>query len=199
MRVFCTTQRMVLRRFTPADADALAALHGDAEVMRFIDNGRPVPADVVREDTLPALIADYTRFDGLGVFAAETRTDGTFLGWFEFRPHDPANLDDVELGYRLHRAHWGRGLATEGSRALLRKGFTELGIRRVWATTMTVNHASRRVLEKAGLRYVRTFFEDWPEPIPGSEHGDVEYELLRQEWQDRAALDVSGDQNTSTA
>ncbi|MGW7575278.1 hypothetical protein [Streptomyces sp. NPDC054765] len=47
---------------------------------------------------------------------------------------------------------------------------------------MTVNHGSRRVLEKAGLRYVRTFFEEWPDYIEGAEHGDVEYVAAREEW-----------------
>ncbi|WP_433410462.1 GNAT family N-acetyltransferase [Saccharomonospora azurea] len=182
MTVFCATERMVLRRFTPADEAALVALHGDADVMRFVGNGRPVPGEVVRRETLPAILADYGRLGGLGLFAAESRGDATFLGWFEFRPRDPASRDDVELGYRLHRAQWGRGLATEGARTLLRRGFTDLAVRRVYATTMAVNHASRRVLEKARLRYVRTVHEDWPEPIAGAEHGDVEYELLRAHW-----------------
>jgi RimJ/RimL family protein N-acetyltransferase len=182
MTVFCVTDRMVLRRFTAADGDNLAALHGDAEVMRFVENGRPVPAEVVRNRTLPSLLSEYERLGGLGVFAAESSSDGEFLGWFEFRPPRQDALDDVELGYRLHRRHWGRGLATEGARALVRLGFTELDVRRVFATAMAVNHGSRRVLEKAGLRYVRTFHEDWPDPIPGSEHGDVEYELLRDDW-----------------
>ncbi len=88
----------------------------------------------------------------------------------------------MELGYRLHRRYWGQGLATEGAKALIEWGFTERGVRRVFATAMTVNHASRRVLEKVGLRYVRTFFEDWPDPIDGTEHGDMEYALTRTEW-----------------
>ncbi len=184
MTVFCVTERMVLRHFTAEDGDELAALHGDAEVMRFVGNGRPVPAEVVRRRTLPSLMSDYDRLGGLGVFAAESSSDGGFLGWFEFRPSEADALDDVELGYRLHRRYWGRGLATEGAQALVRLAFTELGVRRVYATTMAVNHGSRRVLEKTGLRHVRTFHEDWPEPIPGSEHGDVEYELLRQDSRD---------------
>jgi RimJ/RimL family protein N-acetyltransferase len=52
----------------------------------------------------------------------------------------------------------------------------------VVATTMTVNTGSRRVLEKAGLRHTRTFHVDWPDPIPGAEHGDVVYELTRAQW-----------------
>ena len=58
-----------------------------------------------------------------------------------------------------------------------------MGARRVWAQTMTVNEPSRRVLERSGLRFVRTFHLEWPEPIEGTELGDVEYELLREEWE----------------
>jgi RimJ/RimL family protein N-acetyltransferase len=65
----------------------------------------------------------------------------------------------------------------------VRWGFNQPGVQRVMAHTMTVNVASRRVMEKAGLRYVRTFFEEWPESIEGSEQGDVEYALTRDEWE----------------
>jgi RimJ/RimL family protein N-acetyltransferase len=85
--------------------------------------------------------------------------------------------DERELGYRLRREWWGQGLATEGSLALIQLAFTELGARRVWAQTMTVNVASRRVMERCGLRFVRSFVGSY-DPIEGSEHGDVEYELL---------------------
>ncbi len=89
------------------------------------------------------------------------------------------------LGYRLRRSAWGKGYAKEGSRALIRKGFTELGVQRVVAETMAVNTASRRVMEKAGLTYVRTFHQEWPERIEGEEHGDVEYALTKSDWERR--------------
>ncbi len=92
---------------------------------------------------------------------------------------DPAG---AELGYRLRRDAWGHGYATEGSRALIAKGFGELGLSRIWAQTMAVNTRSRRVLEKSGLRYVRTFFMDFDDPIPGTEKGEVEYAITRSEW-----------------
>jgi RimJ/RimL family protein N-acetyltransferase len=57
-----------------------------------------------------------------------------------------------------------------------------LGVREIVATTMAVNAGSRRVMEKAGLRYVRTVHLDWPDPLDGNEHGDVEYLLLRAGW-----------------
>lgn len=117
---------------------------------------------------------------------AEEREGGAFLGWFEFRPVD-GDRAEVELGYRLRRAAWGHGYATEGSRALVRRGFTGLGVERVVAYTMAVNSGSRRVMEKAGLSYVRTFREDYPETIAGSEHGEVEYALTAADWRARAS------------
>ena len=93
--------------------------------------------------------------------------------------------DHPELGYRLRAASWGLGYATEGSRALVDLAFRELGAERVFAETMAVNTASRRVMEKAGLRYVRTFHQEWPDRIEGDEHGDVEYALTRAEWERR--------------
>ena len=69
-----------------------------------------------------------------------------------------------------------------GARALVRRAFTGLGAQQVVATTMAVHAGSRRVMEKAGLRYVRTVHMDWPEPLDGNEHSDVEYRLLREEW-----------------
>jgi RimJ/RimL family protein N-acetyltransferase len=171
-----------LRRFTAADADALAELHGDAAVMRYIDDGKPVPPEVVTQETLPALLREYDELPaGFGQFAAETTE---FVGWFSLKPAASVGLDpdDIELGYRLRPAVWGRGLATEGARVLVRRAFTELGVTRVVATTMAVNLGSRRVLEKAGLRHVDTFFADWPDPLPGAEHGDVVYALTREDW-----------------
>ena len=74
-----------------------------------------------------------------------------------------------------------------GPRPLIRKGFTEFGARRVFAETMAVNLASRRVMEKAGLEYVRTFHVSWPDPIAGTEQGEVEYALTRGTWERRQA------------
>jgi RimJ/RimL family protein N-acetyltransferase len=108
----------------------------------------------------------------------------TSSGWFHFRPREGGSLDEAELGYRLRRSAWGKGYATEGSRALIRAGFTEHGVERVVADAMAVHTASRRVMEKAGLRLVRTFHQPWPYRVEGEEHGDVEYALSRTDWHD---------------
>jgi RimJ/RimL family protein N-acetyltransferase len=172
------TRRLLLRRFAEADVDHLFALHNDPVVMRFINGGKPTPREEVEREY-------RERFAGDGYWAAVEKSTGEFLGWFGFNP--PGGNGEFELGYRIERFAWGKGYATEGSRALIRKGFTELGVRRVFARTMTVNAASRRVMEKAGLAYVRTFHQEWPEHIEGSEQGDVEYALTRAEWERREA------------
>ncbi|MDI2027381.1 GNAT family N-acetyltransferase [Saccharopolyspora sp. TS4A08] len=182
MRVFLETERMVLRELTAEDTDAVFRLNSDPEVMRYLNGGVPSTLEEVRSETMPMYLARYERYGGHGNWVAVERETGEFLGLFKFHPNASDDLGNFELGYRLHRSAWGRGLATEGSRALIHKGFADLGLSRVWAQTMTVNTGSRRVMEKAGLRYVRTFFTTWPEgPIPGSEHGDVEYALTRDQ------------------
>ncbi|AXK36134.1 N-acetyltransferase [Streptomyces armeniacus] len=185
MPPFLSTPRLRLRPFTEADLDRLVALDNDPGVMRYLNGGKPVPRTAIRDRTLPRVLHDYPCLAGRGdrgYWAAEERETGAFVGWFEFRPLAEDSCAEVELGYRLHRSAWGRGYATEGARALLRKGFTELGVQRVTADTMKVNTPSRNVMEKAGLTCRRTFFQSWPEAIEGSEHGEVEYALTREEW-----------------
>jgi RimJ/RimL family protein N-acetyltransferase len=176
------TERLILRRLTAADVENLVALDNDPAVMRFINGGKATPRHVIETQWLPPVLAEYDRGDGYGVWAAIERSTRAFIGWFALRA-DEGDLDKVELGYRLRQAAWGKGYATEGSQALVDKGFAKLGAQRIFATTMTVNAASRRVMEKVGLTYVRTFHDSWPEPIEGTEEGDVEYALTRAAWE----------------
>ncbi len=193
MRVFLETENLLLRQFTTADLDDLVALDADPQVMRYVTGGRTTPREEMRDDFLPTFLSYYERYPGFGFWAAIEKSTGDFLGWFHFRPAEGAPEDEPELGYRLRAAAWGKGYATEGSRALIRKGFLELGVRRVVAETMAVHVASRRVMEKAGLRYVRTLHQPWPHRIEGEEHGDVEYALDRDEWEHREAEGATSD------
>jgi RimJ/RimL family protein N-acetyltransferase len=183
MDVFLETERLWLRRFTADDVDLLVALDADPAVMRFINGGRPTPRSEIATEILPAWLGYYERYAGYGFWAAIEKATDAFVGWFHLRPPDESSPDAPELGYRLRAASWGLGYATEGSRALVDLAFRELGAERVTAETMVVNIASQRVMEKAGLRCVRTFHEAWPDQIVGSEQGDVEYALTRAEWE----------------
>jgi RimJ/RimL family protein N-acetyltransferase len=180
--VLLETGRLVLRRFRADDADLLVELDSDPAVMRYITGGVATPREEIETDYLPAFLGYYERADGYGFWAAVDKESGEFVGWFHLRPAPGAPADEPELGYRLRREAWGRGLATEGSRALIDLAFERLGARRVVAETMVVNAASRRVMDKAGMRMVRTFFQDWPHSIEGDEHGDVGYAVTRAEW-----------------
>ncbi|MBB4685641.1 GNAT family N-acetyltransferase [Amycolatopsis jiangsuensis] len=183
MHVVLETERLRLRRFTEADVDTLVELDRDPAVMRFL-TGNPTPRAEIAERVLPAILRDYA-LGPAGRWAAHDRSDGQFLGWLSLQPPADGGTTEVELGYRLKASAWGRGYATEGSRALIGRGFAELGVQRVWAQTMAVNLASRRVLEKAGLAYLRTFHPQFDDPLPGTEEGEVEYELWRADWQAR--------------
>jgi RimJ/RimL family protein N-acetyltransferase len=167
------TDRLSLRPISLDDVDQLVALDSDPEVMRYLTGGIPTPRPEVEERVRQAL--------GWRWMAYELPT-GQFVGWFGAKP---AGEGEYEVGYRLARRAWGRGLATDGTLALIDRAFANWGATRVWAQTMAVNSRSRRVMERCGLKYVRTFHLHWDDPIEGTEHGEVEYELLRQDWQAR--------------
>jgi RimJ/RimL family protein N-acetyltransferase len=198
MQIFLETERLLLRRFAEADVDNLFDLDGDPAVMRFLTGGKPTPRDVIQNRILPAFLRSYERAAGFGVWAAIEKASGDFLGWFSFRPSEGASPDEVALGYRLRQSAWGKGYATEGARALIWKGFVELGVQRVLATTYQDNLSSRRVMEKAGLTLVRTFrytredlvaeetFDNSASQDPW-DGDDVEYALRKADWEQQEA------------
>jgi RimJ/RimL family protein N-acetyltransferase len=187
MRIYLETDRLRLRQFTGEDEDNLFDLNSDPEVMRYLTGG-PTPRATIRDEIIPCHLGRYEESDEFGTWAAEARSTGEFLGWFHFRLTEGSGVD---LGYRLRRAAWNKGYATEGSRALIRRGFADLGVPRVFAHTMTVNAASRRVLEKSGLVLVHTIAWDSADLVAGSEHGEVEYALSRADWEQRSAARTS--------
>jgi RimJ/RimL family protein N-acetyltransferase len=166
------TERMTLRPLAFDDVDTLVALDSDPEVMRYITGGRPTPREQVIETVRRRMGRRWMATD---------RATAEFVGWFGLVP-SATTVAEYEVGYRLRRAAWGQGLATEGTLALIDVAFGELGARRIWAETMAVNARSRAVMERCGLRYARTFHVEFDDPIDGTELGEVEYELLRADW-----------------
>ena len=185
MKIFLETERLILRQLTEDDADNLFELDSDPEVVRFTpDAGKPKDYTVIQTEIIPRFLALYEQYDGYGVWAAVEKSSQAFIGWFFFRPvvhalyFDPAlaNESDVEIGYRLRKAAWGKGYATEGSKALIFKGFSQLGTQRVVAVALAANLASIRVLEKAGLKLENRFvYEGHCQEI-------VIYALDRTDW-----------------
>lgn len=168
------TARLILRPCRPEDAADFIDLERDTEVMRFLNGGA---VDHDRIDPNATFL--MPRGTEPHVWTARRMPGDAFIGWLCLWPESETL---AELGYRLRRQEWGQGFASEGAQALVDWGFRSAGYDTIAATTMTVNLASRRVMEKLGMTYTRTDFTEWADPIPGSEQGEVWYELTRAEW-----------------
>lgn len=145
------TERLLLRGFTSEDLDDLASLNADAEVMRYIGEGRPQ----TRAQTQARLnaILDHWGRHGFGLCAVVDKATLEFIGFCGLQFLE--DTSEIEVGYRLARRFWHRGIATEAARACLRHGFEDLDLNRIVAIVQPANLASQRVIEKIGLRYVK--------------------------------------------
>ncbi len=147
MTLILETERLIVRELREEDAEAMLAFNGDPEVMRL--TGEPLWTDLEQARQRLRDYPDYARH-GYGRWALVLREDGRVVGFngLKFLPE----LGETDLGYRLCRDCWGRGLATESSLAIVRYGFEVLGLERIIGLVLPGNHASERVLEKVGMR-----------------------------------------------
>jgi RimJ/RimL family protein N-acetyltransferase len=149
------TPRLILRRWREDDLAPLAEIYGDPEVMRFIGDGS------VRtwEQTSAGLVLMERDWEerGFGMFAVEVRDTGELAGWVGLAVPNflPEVLPAVEIGWRLGRPFWGKGIATEGARAVLGFGFLDCGLDRIVSIRHVDNQASARVMDKLGMRFDR--------------------------------------------
>lgn len=141
------TERLILRTWTSADVDALFEILRDAEVVRYISDGKPFSFEKVTEFLVWA--ENYQRENGFCRWKVIEKSSGEIIGSCGFaRPHETV---EIELGYLFAQKYWGRGFATEASRAALRFGFEKFGFAEIIAMTDLENVASQRVLEKIGF------------------------------------------------
>jgi RimJ/RimL family protein N-acetyltransferase len=173
-----TTERLRLEPVVDDHLPLLTSLNADPEVMRFI-LGRPATAEETAAEWRRRLDHQSDAARGLGYWVGSVGAEP--VGWWSASAFEP-DPTRAGLGYRLVREAWGRGLATEGARAMVDQAFADAQVQVVSASTMAVNTASRRVLEKTGLRHTGTWVQEWAEPIPGAEHGDVGYDVTRAQW-----------------
>ncbi|MFP5282948.1 MAG: GNAT family N-acetyltransferase [Actinomycetes bacterium] len=176
-----STERLVLRGWRASDLAPFAALNADPLVMEHF----PAPLTRDQSDALVERISAGLAAHGFGLWAVEERASGTFVGFVGLTrqtfpsPFTPA----VEVGWRLARAVWGRGYATEGARAALAAGFTAYGLSEIVSMTATTNLASQAVMRRLGMH--RDPAEDFdhpsvPEGSPLRRH--VLFRLRREEW-----------------
>jgi ribosomal-protein-alanine N-acetyltransferase len=175
------TDRLILRPLRQGDTDALAAMNADPEVMRYF----PARMDQRGTEALMDRMDRHFARHGFGWWALEKKGDAPFIGFAGLlRPAFQAHFTPcVEVGWRLARAYWGFGYATEAGRASLDVAFERLGLDEVVSMTVTDNRGSRAVMERLGM--VRRPRDDFGHPKlpfghPLREH--VLYRLSKESW-----------------
>ncbi len=154
------TPRLHLRTWRDEDLAPFAEMNGSPEVMEFF----PRTLDRAESDAMVARIRDHFDRHGFGFWAVEVPGVADFIGLVGLAiPRFKAHFTPcVEIGWRLARAHWGRGYATEAARAALEFGFRDLGLEEIVSFTTTTNLRSRAVMERIGM--TRSQADDFDHP-----------------------------------
>lgn len=141
------TERLLLRELTFDDLEALASHFADAEAMRYYPGtrNRAQTRDWIRRNLESYDDRDY------GLWAVVLRSSGEVVGQCGLLLQEVDRVNEVEVGYHVHRAHWNQGIATEAATACRDYGFDRLGIGRLISIINPYNGASRRVAEKIGM------------------------------------------------
>ena len=159
------TERLILRRWQDSDREPFAEMNADSRVMEFF------PDLLTREESDQLIESIESHFDnrGFGLFATELKAEKKLIGFIglhvaSFQAHfTPC----VEIGWRIGVPHWGKGLATEGSREVIRYAFDWLRLENLVSFTVPENVASRRLMEKLGMTHDPAEDFDHPRLPPG--------------------------------
>jgi ribosomal-protein-alanine N-acetyltransferase len=174
------TERLILRQWRDTDAEALALMNADPEVMRYF----PKTLDRAGSDAMLGRVREKWRRNGYSFSAVEVKGGG-FIGFAGLNLSDfPPHLAPcIEVGWRLARHAWGQGYATEAARASLAHGFGAMGLAEVVAFAVGANRRSRAVMERLGMTYdPGDDFDDPDEAVDSPLRPLVLYRLRREDW-----------------
>jgi ribosomal-protein-alanine N-acetyltransferase len=150
MQVIMETPRLIIRKTELSDVPNMMELNSDPLVTQFTGDGAfnsTSQAEIVAQ----SILKQYADF-GFGRWMFETKDTHEFIGWCGLKYHP--DRDEVDLGYRLLRKHWGKGYATEASHHCINYGFEKLDIKRIIGRALKQNTASIRVFEKLGMKFL---------------------------------------------
>jgi ribosomal-protein-alanine N-acetyltransferase len=152
------TDRLILRRLTIDDADALFALYRDPEVRRYFPEGTLTFEETKEE--LEWIIDVYYGKYGFGLWATIHKATGAFIGRCGLLPWTIEQRSEVEVAYLLAQAYWGQGLATEAAQGIVRYAFEQLQLSRLICLIDAENRASQRVATKIGMAFEKEVHDD---------------------------------------
>ncbi len=182
METIFSTERLWARRWCPAqDSEAALRIYGDPDVVRYIGNSLVVDVEDQRARLQRALDRWDFSSGRYGSWAVLEKASGELVGAALLKPLPVSNSqlavlsDDVEIGWHVAKRHWGRGIATEMGRALLRRGFESLDLDELHAVVQSANIASQRIAEKIGMRHTGLTQRYYDMDL---EH----FALAREEW-----------------
>jgi ribosomal-protein-alanine N-acetyltransferase len=154
-RTYIQTPRLLLRGWKESDLPDFRAMNRDPQVMRYFTK----PLTEEETDAFYLRIQEEFRELGYSLYAAETKAEGEFIGFvgFHMATFAASFTPCIEIGWRLKRAAWGQGFATEAAKACLDFGFGTLGIDRVYSFTSKVNRKSESVMQRIGMEKAMEF------------------------------------------
>ena len=150
--MYLETKRMILKEYELGDHDLMYDLDSDPEVVKHVGGKQNDYQLYIK--AINRYIAFYKENHGCGYYKVYLKENPTeYVGWYHLRPEkeEPNNFKMLEVGYRFKKKCWNKGLATEGTLALVKKSFEDLAVDMVTAKTSKLNIASQRVMQKSGM------------------------------------------------
>ena len=157
MEIFIETDRLILREIIEDDFMGFYELDSDPEVHKYLGN-HPVTS-IEQSKAVIQFIRQQYKKNGIGRWAIIDKASNNFIGWsgLKYEQHLRDGMAYYDLGYRLKRAYWGRGIATETAIESLKYGFSVFGLTEIYAAAHVENIASNKILQKIGLNFMETF------------------------------------------
>ena len=178
MKIHVETDRLILRDIEEYDAKGIFKLDSDPDVHEFLGK-TPIKTIEEARQIIEHIRNQYIK-NGIGRWAIIDKKTEDFIGWTGLKYEEGLrSFNYYDLGYRLRKKYWGKGIATETAIASLKYGFEKLDLKEIGAAA-DVNHlVSNQILKKIGLKFIDTFHYD------GEPHNW--YKIEKSEWVQQTA------------
>lgn len=174
MKIHIETERLIIRDLEKFDAKGIFDLDSDPEVHKYLGKN-PINTIEEAQEVINFIRKQYVKNE-IGRWAVIDKKTNDFIGWtgLKYEQKLRKNFSYYDLGYRIRKKYWGKGIATETAIESLKYGFTKLNLSEICAAADVNNIASNKVLRKIGLKFIETFDFD------GASHNW--YKINKLEW-----------------